>query len=118
MPTILSTLVTLPPATRFLTLTLFTLSTLYFLLRLSLPEQDFKTVLGPSGDAALAFPWLLLVPGKVLWNPWTLLTAGFVETNLIEVRRFSSSCCFSAGWWCRWRSEEEPAVERRKDFTA
>ncbi|GAA5916661.1 hypothetical protein JCM6882_001574 [Rhodosporidiobolus microsporus] len=84
MPTILSTLVTLPPATRALTLTLLTLSLLFFLLRFSLPDADVRSVLGSGGDAAVAFPWLVLVPGKAIWAPWTLLTAGFVETNLIE----------------------------------
>ncbi|GAA5829920.1 hypothetical protein JCM11251_007932 [Rhodosporidiobolus azoricus] len=84
MPTIISTLVTLPPATRALTLTLVFLSIFFFLLRFSLPDADLPTILGSGGDAAVAFPWLVLVPGKVLLRPWTLLTAGFVETNLIE----------------------------------
>ncbi|GAA5875441.1 hypothetical protein JCM8547_004406 [Rhodosporidiobolus lusitaniae] len=84
MPTVLSTLLTLPPATRTLTLTLVSLSTLYLLLRLSLPTHDLRTILGASGDAATAFPWLVLVPGKVVGRPWTLLTGGFVETNAIE----------------------------------
>ncbi|GAA6035830.1 hypothetical protein JCM8097_005727 [Rhodosporidiobolus ruineniae] len=84
MPTVLSSLLTLPPATRTLTLTLLTLSLLFLLLRLSAPEgRQLKAVLG-SGDAAVAFPWLVLLPGHVFWAPWTLLTAAFVETNLIE----------------------------------
>ncbi|GAA6007553.1 hypothetical protein JCM10207_006384 [Rhodosporidiobolus poonsookiae] len=84
MPTILSTALSLPPATRILTGTLFALSFLFFLLRVSLPDHDLKSIFGAAGDASLAFPWLVLVPGNVVWAPWTLLSAGFVETNLIE----------------------------------
>lgn len=30
-------------------------------------------------------PYLVVVPGKSLWFPWTFLTAGWVETNIIQV---------------------------------
>ncbi|GAA5987266.1 hypothetical protein JCM11641_003387 [Rhodosporidiobolus odoratus] len=84
MPAVLSTLLSLPPATRILTVALFALSTLFFFLRFTLPSASPTTLLHASGDAATAFPWLVLVPAKVIGRPWTLLTAGFVETNLIE----------------------------------
>jgi hypothetical protein len=32
-------------------------------------------------------PYLVIVTGKALWFPWTFLTAGWVETNIIQVRR-------------------------------
>ena len=85
MPNFTSSLVALPPATRALTAGLVALSTLFFFLRLSLAPRDLKSILGATGDNSLAFPWLVLVPGSVLWYPWTLITAAFVETNFIEV---------------------------------
>lgn len=30
-------------------------------------------------------PYLVVVTGKALWFPWTFLTAGWVETNIIQV---------------------------------
>lgn len=68
----LSSLVSLPPATRALTALLVGLSGAYWLLQLS--------GRGPAGD------WLVLQPGRVLWRPWTLATSAFVEPNLIEAR--------------------------------
>ena len=41
--------------------------------------------LGASGDTTVAFPWLVLVPGSVIWNPWTLATSAFCEASLLEV---------------------------------
>lgn len=91
MPAILSTAVSLPPATRYLTLSLVGLSVLYFFVHLSVNPRDLKGIFGATGDASLAFPWLVLVPGNVIWAPWTLLTAAFVETNFPEVRSASFS---------------------------
>ncbi|BGP47508.1 hypothetical protein JCM10450v2_003363 [Rhodotorula kratochvilovae] len=84
MPAILSTAVSLPPATRALTGVLVAASLLFLLLRLSVTPHDLKTIFGATGDVSLVFPWLVLVPGNVIWAPWTLLTSAFVETNLIE----------------------------------
>jgi hypothetical protein len=45
-----------------------------------------------NGDAygvATASPYLVLVPGKSFWFPWTFLTAGWVETNIIQVSHLS-----------------------------
>ncbi|GAA5956674.1 hypothetical protein JCM10213_003315 [Rhodosporidiobolus nylandii] len=95
MAPLLSTLLCLPPATRLLTCVLFTLSSLFFLLRVTLPEHEARNLLRASGGAAVAFPWLVLVPGNVIWAPWTLLTSGFVETNLIEVFSTSLALWFS-----------------------
>jgi hypothetical protein len=83
--TLPAALISLPPATRALTAALVTLSTLLFVLRLSLAPKDIKGIFGASGDNTLVFPWLVLLPGNVIWYPWTLVTAAFVESNLIEV---------------------------------
>ncbi|GAA5833958.1 hypothetical protein JCM5353_002609, partial [Sporobolomyces roseus] len=84
MPTILNSALALPPATRALTLTLIGCSTLYFFLRLSSARKDPGGVLDHVGDAGTTVPWLTLVPSNVVYAPWTLLSSGFTETNLIE----------------------------------
>lgn len=84
MPTILSTAVSLPPATRALTVALVACTLLFTLLRLSVSPKDLRNLLGASGDSSLLFPWLVLVPDNVLYAPWTLLVAAFVEVNLVE----------------------------------
>lgn len=38
-----------------------------------------------SSDDPYAAPYLILVPGTSIFYPWSLLTAGLVETSLIEV---------------------------------
>lgn len=86
--TLPAALVSLPPATRALTGVLIAFSSLLFVLRLSIDPRDIKAILGASGDNTLLFPWLLLLPGKVAYYPWTLITASAVETNLIEVSLF------------------------------
>lgn len=41
----------------------------------------------PTGDGIglQVPPYLIVVAGKALWFPWTFLTAGWVETNIIQV---------------------------------
>lgn len=89
-----------PPATRLLTGLLILFSTLGFFVRCVFPSSlpssaasfpsGLETPLSQFGIFSPAprqdFPWLFLVPGKVLYHPWTLITAGFAEGNLIEVR--------------------------------
>ncbi|SGY79145.1 BQ5605_C008g05054 [Microbotryum silenes-dioicae] len=77
-------LLALPPATRALTGALVGMSLLLFALRLSLAPGDLKGIFGASSDPSLVFPWLVLLPGSVMWYPWTLLTSSFVESNLLE----------------------------------
>ncbi|GAA5836343.1 hypothetical protein JCM3766R1_003495 [Sporobolomyces carnicolor] len=94
MPTILNSALSLPPATRGLTLCLISCSTVYFFSRLSIAREslDFPAdatgakyrLPPPTGDAGTTVPWLNLVPANVAYAPWTLLTAAFVETNLVE----------------------------------
>lgn len=90
----------MPPATRLLTGLLVAFSLIGFLVRCvftsSLPSSPSSFPSGldsPVGQYGIFspaprqdFPWLFLVPGKVIYNPWTLITAGFAEGNLFEVR--------------------------------
>jgi hypothetical protein len=62
-----------PPFTRFFTLTTFLLSLFYLYLQW-------------KSDAASPLPYLTLVPGSSLFYPWTFLTSVFVETTIYEVR--------------------------------
>jgi len=89
MPSVtLPSLVTsLPPATRALTLLLIASSALMMVLRISSDDGEGQ---GPS-----AFPGLVLLPGAVIWYPWTLVTSSWVETNLVEV----SGGWGGLGWW-------------------
>jgi hypothetical protein len=111
-------LVSLPPATRSLCGLLVVSSTLLFVLRLggrgdSVPSTDGSISapvgLGAGGD--LAFPWMILVPGSVLWYPWTLLTSAFVETNLIEVSHWHQAPVYGhpvllqGNHPCEWRTD-------------
>ena len=74
----LSTLLqNVPPGTRILSAALLALSTLLFLLRL-------RTGLGFSTLSAVQFPWLVIVPGASFWYPWTLITASFCESSILE----------------------------------
>ena len=61
-------------------------SSLLFMLKFSSNPSDYKAILGATKNSTLAFSYLVLVPGKVLYAPWTVITAPFVEANLIEVR--------------------------------
>ncbi|KAF8604109.1 DUF1751-domain-containing protein [Ceratobasidium sp. AG-I] len=72
-----------PPTTK-----IFTLCTVIFSLGYMLasyydppsPERSLTNWAGPDH-----FPYLVVIPGSVLWYPWTLLTSMFVETHLIEL---------------------------------
>lgn len=73
---------TVPWGTRILTAILVVASIAQFLL--ASVVRKHAAVLPTYGHE---LPWLVLVP-KTSWKfPWTLLTAGFVELNVIEVRR-------------------------------
>lgn len=62
-----------PPVTRAFAAVTVVLSLLYHWISWS------------SSDPYVA-PYLILVPGTSILYPWSLLTAGLVETSLIEVR--------------------------------
>ena len=61
-----------PPVTRAFTAATVVLSLLYYWVSWS------------SSDPYTA-PYLILVPGTSIFYPWSFLTAGLVETSLIEV---------------------------------
>jgi hypothetical protein len=61
-----------PPVTRAFTAVTVVLSLLYY------------WVSWASNDPYVA-PYLILVPGTSIFYPWSFLTAGLVETSLIEV---------------------------------
>lgn len=39
-----------------------------------------------TSDENFSVPYLVLVPGKSLFYPWTFITSAFVETSVFEVR--------------------------------
>lgn len=61
-----------PPVTRAFTAATVVLSFLYYWISWT------------SNDP-FAAPYLILVPGTSMFYPWSLLTAGLVETTLVEV---------------------------------
>ena len=76
----------IPPGTRLLTallisgtLTAWTLSAFLEIRHQGNPRAGTFTV--------KVAPWLVLYPAESWVFPWTLLTAGFVEGNIIEVSR-------------------------------
>ncbi|KAL9933978.1 hypothetical protein V8E36_007060 [Tilletia maclaganii] len=80
----LSLVTSIPPATRALTGALLFFSTFIAILRWFGTEEKLHFVSFSRSDSALKFPWLVIVPGTSYWYPWTLLTAAFAETSLIE----------------------------------
>lgn len=68
---------TVPPATRALLGTLL-LASSFFLFFVSARDAA-------GDDGALQYPWIVVVPGKVMYYPWTLLVAGFAETSFLQV---------------------------------
>jgi membrane associated rhomboid family serine protease len=72
--------VNIPPVTRILLISLLALSFLYNLSRWRLLDYT-------SGMPAATpiVPYLSLVPAQFVLYPWTLLTATFVEQNIVTV---------------------------------
>lgn len=68
-----------PFATRIITATLVLLSLAALLLSTFVRQNT------DGGIPSVNLPWLVMVPGKSYWYPWTLLTAGWVELSLIGV---------------------------------
>ncbi|KAK0555316.1 hypothetical protein OC846_001744 [Tilletia horrida] len=80
----LSLVSSIPPATRALTGALLAFSSFIAVLRWFGTDEKLHFVTFSRADSALKFPWLVIVPGQSFWYPWTLLTAAFCETSLIE----------------------------------
>lgn len=89
---------TVPFATRILTLTLllFTISALFHSL---LAGQNSPAPPLPGQD----MPWLVMIPGQSYRYPWTLLTAGWVELSVFEVRslKWSRMRTDGSSWFSR-----------------
>lgn len=79
-----STLQSIPLATRCLSLLVLFFSTLIAVLRLTRTEEGLHIITWSRTDSAIAFPWLVIVPGVSFWYPWSLITAGFCETSFLE----------------------------------
>lgn len=60
----------LPPATRGITIALVGFSVVLALLRLTMTEEKLHIITWSRQDSAVAFPWLVLVPGQSLTYPW------------------------------------------------
>ncbi|RXK36631.1 hypothetical protein M231_06094 [Tremella mesenterica] len=71
-----------PLTTRLLVITQISLSLLVMLYRLMVQGSDM--------------PWLVLSPGKSWLYPWTLVTAGWVENNLVELAFSALSLGFAS----------------------
>ncbi|EXJ88966.1 hypothetical protein A1O3_02030 [Capronia epimyces CBS 606.96] len=75
--------INLPPVTRALLAIIVALTSLYTIARwrLSQPDPDAATSAPPTTKPIV--PYLALVPSLCLWYPWTILTATFVEQNVV-----------------------------------
>lgn len=72
-----------PPTTKIFTACTVVFSLGYILGSFYAPpigERSLMNWVGPEH-----FPYLVVIPGSVLWYPWTLLTSMFVETHMIEL---------------------------------
>lgn len=74
--------VNIPPVTRLCLVSLLTLSLLYNIARWRQISSSGKST-GETGP--ILVPYLTLVPARVLFDPWTLLCATFVEQNIFTV---------------------------------
>ena len=82
----------LPPLTRTLLLTLLALSALNVSLRfrkwnnaLNDPSNSLTIPSNYITAPKLAVPYLVLVPTKSIWFPWTFVTAALVENNIVSL---------------------------------
>lgn len=74
----------IPVATRSMTAALLGFSLLLAFLRVTMTEEGIHLISFSRDDSAVAFPWLVIVPGSSFWYPWTLVTAAFCETSFFE----------------------------------
>lgn len=77
--------INLPPVTRILLAIIIALSILYNVARwrfLAPDPGDSSTATPPTRPIV---PYLALVPSQCLWYPWTLLSATFVEQNILTL---------------------------------
>lgn len=102
--------INLPPVTRILLIVLIALSFLYNLARwkqLSAVSQAAPTATQPQQTKTPIIPYLTLVPASLLYNPWTLVVATFVEQNIFTLL-VSGATIFYGGKYLEraWGSQE------------
>ena len=78
-----SSVLSMQLGTRVLLGVLISMSGLLAVLR-TLQVGGKNSALAAMHDDTLRYPYLVLVPGISVWYPWTLLTAAFCETTLVE----------------------------------
>lgn len=79
-----ASLASIPWMTRVLCALLLSFSALLFLLRVFRTEEAVHWFQFSRQDSAIAFPYLVIVPGVSIWYPWTLVTSAFCETTVTE----------------------------------
>ncbi|KAL4892605.1 rhomboid family protein [Aspergillus ambiguus] len=102
--------INIPPATRICLISLLTLSLLYNIARwrqLTTTTTTTTTTPGTSSPVTPVVPYLTLVPSYLLYYPWTLLTATFVEQNIFTVLLNAATLFYGGKYLERaWGSRE------------
>ncbi|PYI21362.1 DUF1751-domain-containing protein [Aspergillus violaceofuscus CBS 115571] len=94
--------VNIPPATRICLISLLTLSLLYNIAR----WRQIDTT-GGTPTVTPIVPYLTLVPSYLLYYPWTLVTATFVERNIFTVLLNAATLFYGGKYLERaWGSRE------------
>ncbi|RAL09638.1 rhomboid family protein [Aspergillus homomorphus CBS 101889] len=94
--------VNLPPATRICLVSLLTLSLLYNIAR----WRQIDTT-GGTPTVTPIVPYLTLVPSYIIYYPWTLVTATFVEQNIFTVLLNAATLFYGGKYLERaWGSRE------------
>ncbi|RAH74765.1 rhomboid family protein [Aspergillus aculeatinus CBS 121060] len=94
--------VNIPPATRICLVSLLTLSLLYNIAR----WRQIDTT-GGTPTVTPIVPYLTLVPSYLLYYPWTLVTATFVERNIFTVLLNAATLFYGGKYLERaWGSRE------------
>ncbi|PYH46845.1 rhomboid family protein [Aspergillus saccharolyticus JOP 1030-1] len=94
--------VNIPPATRICLISLLTLSLLYNIAR----WRQIDTTGGTPTFTPIV-PYLTLVPSYIIYYPWTLVTATFVEQNIFTVLLNAATLFYGGKYLERaWGSRE------------
>lgn len=94
--------INIPPVTRVFLISLLSLSLLYNIAR----WRQINTT-GGTPPTEPIIPYLTLVPSQVLFYPWTLLTATFVEQNIFTVLLNAATVFYGGKYLERaWGSRE------------
>ena len=77
--------INLPPVTRGLLAIIIALTFLYNVARWKLSQPDPASTTPTPANSRPYVPYLALVSSVCIWYPWTLLTATFVEQNIVTL---------------------------------